>query len=191
MLHIKENRKNLDCIFIIITLIISVFFVIINHYTRFFADDYNYMTHTIFNTDQTISDFGDSIQSLKNYYFNWSGRIEGHLFTTVFSFMPLLLFDIINTLAYIFLVLLIYKFCVSYSKNNIVLYVGIHALLWFSVPDYGQVMFWLCGAANYLWPSLIVLLMTYTYRFYSKKKGNCLKSRLWSIPFFMLGLLSG
>ena len=87
----------------------------------------------------------------------------GHFLTTLFSFMPKHIFDILNTFAYMAATYLIYAICNVKKKHNLSLYISIHALLWFCVPDYGQVMFWMCGSANYLWASLPVLLMIYVY----------------------------
>ena len=52
-------------------------------------------------------------------------------------------------------------------------------------------MFWMCGSANYLWASLPVLLMIYVYRREAVYQGKVFTSVIWSVPFFVLGIVAG
>lgn len=178
-------------IWIMSIIVLTVAFFLMNYFTPYVADDYNYLTYKIFSSDKKISGVLDIYRSVSNYYFNWSGRIIGHFLTTVFSFMPKYIFDILNTFAYMAVTYFIYAICNTGRKHNIVLYIAVHVLLWLCVPDYGQVVFWMCGSANYLWASLPVLLMIYLYRSYSSHDGERFKSVGWCIPLFVLGIVTG
>lgn len=173
--------------------IFSLFFAffLMNYFKLYVADDYNYLSHKVFQSESSITGINSIYHSVLNYYLNWSGRILGHFLTTLFSLMPKYIFDLLNTFAYMGATYLIYAICNVKKKHNLSLYISIHALLWFCVPDYGQVMFWMCGSANYLWASLPVLLMIYVYRREAVYQGNVFTSVIWSVPFFVLGIVAG
>ena len=101
-------KKTIWCVAIIVLLSA---FLLINHYTPYVADDYNYLTHEVFGTDVKITGISNIYNSVKGYYLNWSGRILGHFLTTLFSFMPKYIFDILNTFAYMAATYLIYAIC--------------------------------------------------------------------------------
>lgn len=68
---------------------------------------------------------------------------------------------------------------------------GINLLIWFFTPDYGQVMFWLAGASNYLWIITPILMMILVFRKYSINK-NVFKNNLFNaFIIFILGILAG
>lgn len=167
----------------------SVF--IINFLTPHIADDYLNLAHKIWGTNQVITDFNDFIHSMRNFYFYWGGRMEGCMFSTLLAYVPPAAVDILNTVCYMAATLLIYLICKGGQKNSLPLYLGIHFLLWACVPDYGQVMFWICGSANYLWTSVIVLACIYLYRCYALSKGTLFSSPVFGIPTFALGFLAG
>ncbi|MCH5265065.1 MAG: hypothetical protein J1F02_04145 [Lachnospiraceae bacterium] len=173
---------------------IAILFVcvfLINYVTPYLADDYRYIPHVAFGGTAKITSLKDVINSAVWFYRNMGGRVEGFLFATCFSYLPSYVFDFINTIAYFLVTGLVYFICKGTNKHSLFLYLGIHILLWFCVPDYGQVMFWMCGSANYLWTSIPVLGMVYIYRRYACFSGDTMKSPLWGVLTVILGVAAG
>lgn len=89
----KKLSKKLFWFLTVLTLFFSFF--LMNYYTPYVADDYNYLTHEVFGKDVKITGISSIYNSVVNFYNNWSGRILGHIFATLFSLMPKHIFDIL------------------------------------------------------------------------------------------------
>lgn len=170
---------------------IAAAMLLINYLTPYVADDYINLPLKVWGTEEALTDWNSLLHSLHNFYFSWGGRVEGCLFTTLLLYLPPVAADLCNTLCYMTAIQLIYLICKGSHKHSLPLYLSIHILIWMCVPDYGQVMFWLCGSGNYLWTSVIVLSMIYLYRCYAVSNGTLFTSRLYSIPTFLLGFAAG
>lgn len=171
--------------------IIYIVFFLINFLTPVLADDYNTMLHLVYSTDRTISSASDLFESINNAYTMWTGRIVSHVLSIACSYLPYYVFDACNALVYMIVTWLMYKICIGSHNQNYILYMGIHCLLWIFVPDYGQVMFWMCGSVCYLWMSALVLLVIWIYRKNALEQGRFLDKK-WYVPIaFLLGLLAG
>lgn len=188
----EKTQKRYYIVWGICAGIICILFFGINYYTPYLADDFHYSMHFYWGNDGVvIQSFSDFCHSLKNFYLGWGGRVCGYLFTLAFSYLPNGVFSLINTVAYMLVVQLIYLICgCGKNKHCFSLWMGIHLLLWFCVPDYGQVMFWMCGSANYLWTSLLVLLNIYLYKLYAEDRG-ILRYKSGCIPAFLIGVFAG
>ncbi|MCI8446859.1 MAG: hypothetical protein HFH30_00375 [Eubacterium sp.] len=172
-------------------IVLAACMFVINYLSPYIADDYISLSHKVWGTGRKISGFGDFCRSIYNFYLNWGGRVEGTVCAAIFSYLPPAVFDLFNTLCYMIVTLLIYLICRGDQTDNLPLYLGIHVLLWVFVPDYGQIMFWMCGSANYLWASVWILLLLYFYRRYTISNGTLFAGRAYSIPAFLLGFLAG
>lgn len=171
--------------------VIYVVFFLINYLTPMLADDYNMMLHLVQGTNRTIQSIADVFESAENAYMMWTGRMVSHVLSIVCSYLPYYVFDACNALVYMIVTWLIYKICIGKQPHNYVLYMGVHCLLWIFVPDYGQIMFWMCGSVCYLWMSALVLLAVWIYRKNALEQGNFLCKKYY-VPFlFVLGLLAG
>lgn len=168
--------------------ILFISFLAMNVLTPYIADDYGNLPK--FAAERTTS-FAEIIDSARQSYQNWGGRFVASLFTALFVGIPAYIFDFLNTLAYFLATALIYLICKGDHPHNLVLYAGIHIMLWICVPDYGQVMFWLCGSANYLWTTLPILGMIYLFRRYGYCYERALYKPVFGIFTFLLGLIAG
>lgn len=173
-------------IFVVIIILFVIGMLAINYFTPYLADDYFYVKKSA-----AFSSINDFFRSIGDFYINGGGRVLGHIFANVFSILPPLVFDLLNTFCYFVVTFLIYLICKGDNKNSISLYIGIHVMIWLCVPDYGQVMFWMSGSSNYLWPSVPILLMLYIYRKYTLMQGEYVKSLIYILPLFVLGFLAG
>jgi hypothetical protein len=187
---------------------IAISMYILNYLTPYIADDYHYLSRKDIITNEPLGNFGDYLKSIYNIYFNWGGRIIGGIYTYLLTFIPKSIVNILNTITYIIVVTLIYLNCKGSKKNMLSMFIGIHLLIWICVPDYGQVMFWICGVSNYLYSTLPILGMILIFKNYglniSKKtystsmkltgKKSCfslIKQYGILILTFILGILSG
>lgn len=172
-------------------LVIFIAFFIINYLTPAVADDFYYRGYL-----KNFPDGGDNVlktfwQLLRGFYNSWSGRVMGYTFMVVFNIIPPVVFDLINSAAYIFLVYLIYKISNFGKKPDLKLFILINIFLWIFIPDYGQIMFWTSGSANYLYPAVFDLIVLLVFRKYSFEKGQCFKCILWILPALILGIIAG
>lgn len=186
-----KNTRISKCITITAVLFITAAIFLINYLTPYIADDYANLSGTVWGTEQALTTFSGLIRSACNFYCSWGGRMEGYIFAKLLLYFPPMIADLLNTLCYMSATLFIYLICKGEHRHSLPLYLGIHILLWICVPDYGQVMFWICGSANYLWTSVIVLSLIYLYRRYSVSEGKLFHSRIYSIPTFLLGFSAG
>nr|MBP3599159.1 hypothetical protein [Eubacterium sp.] len=182
------NQRNLWILSLIV--LFSLFFLM-NYFTPVVADDYGTLMHFKFGTSKKITSFSDVLDSVILFYQTWGGRLSCHLITIAVSFLPATAFDMLNTLVYLCVTFLLYRLCNPGKRHSLSIFLGVHILLWICVPDYGQVMFWLCGSTNYLWPALFVLSLLLVYRSYACSDGTRFTSFSWAIPFFILGFLAG
>lgn len=174
-----------------VILMIFVVFFLLNHFTPYLADDYSYAMHFKWGTNEKMTSFMNFLDSLKYFYGHWGGRIFGYSFMVLASYLSMDLFDLINTLLYLLMTYLVYAICNAGRSHNLVLYLFIHLLLWILVPDYGQVMFWQSGSANYLWISIPILVMLWIYRKNAVVEGGFMKSRYFCIPMLLIGMIAG
>lgn len=172
-------------------LLIFIAFFIINYLTPAVADDFYYKGYLRNFPDGGFNVLTTFLQLLKGFYNSWGGRILGYTFMVVFNIIPPVIFDLINSAAYIFLVYLIYKISNFGKKPDLKLFILINIFLWVFIPDYGQIMFWTSGSANYLYPAVFDLIVLLIFRKYSFKKGQCFKCILWILPAFLLGIIAG
>ena len=145
--------------------IIALVIFIINALTPYIADDYVTLQHTYFqDRSRMIGSFFDAVKSSLLYYETWGGRFFAFLLFTGLCFLPHILVAFLNTAAYLLVTWLIYDIIRGNRAHNYLVFLSVHLLLWICVPEYGQIMFWMCGAANYLYMTIPVLLLIRLFR---------------------------
>ncbi|OOM78988.1 hypothetical protein CLPUN_17150 [Clostridium puniceum] len=162
---------------------------ILNCLTPLIADDYAW--GYISGTGTRIENLKDILLSMYNFYFNWRGRIGGEFYNQLFTLAGKPIFNIFNTIIYIINTLLIYHICIETKKIKVSLYIGINLLLWFFVQDYGQVMFWISGACNYLWAITPILIIILIFRKYSINQEVIKNNLINTFIICIVGILAG
>lgn len=122
-------------------------------------------------------------------YFNWTGRSVLQICLKFSSLMPKSIFNIINSLMFIALSLLIYANITNKKKNDCFLYLIIQIFLWFGTVEFGQTILWLGGACNYLWGIVIILSFITLCRKLLSYDGKVPAGI--SVVYFILGILAG
>lgn len=136
-------------IFILLLVAIACYILIMNQLTPYSSDDYFYSYS--FADGERITSLSQVIPSLLAHGVQMNGRYAPHFFVQVFTMLPQLSFDIINTGVYILLLLGMYTLVRGEKRYNILLMLILAGVTFIAVPDFGGSMLWLAGACNYLW----------------------------------------
>lgn len=106
-------------------------------------------------------------------YMTWTGRSVAHIIARIFLAMPKIIFDICNSLCFVYFTYLIYLHVTKDSdKKHVILYIIICLLVFLCVPLFGQTVLWETGSCNYLWTTTIVLHFLLPYRLSPESKHN-------------------
>lgn len=145
---------------------------------------------------ERVSGFRDIIVSQWSHYLTGNGRTPAHLLVQFFVWQDKLLFDIFNSLIFVFLILEIYwisnKGEVTFKKIDIMPLCFIFFSLWAFTINFAGVFLWISGACNYLWMMALVLSFLILYvRKYQQMKKTFDQSGLKKYFVFIWGLLAG
>ena len=197
----KTKAINMICF-----LFVVVFMAAMNSQVRYMTDDwhYRYLLHdpdyefvsqSRFRellpdaNERLVSSFSDVLRSAKNQYLTIGGRVVNHFFIILLLFLAdKWLFNIINSIMFALLGYFIYRIAAPDDvgkRAKLPWLLPFIYLLEFTLPQIGDNVFWMAGAVNYLWPSVIMtgtLLFMKRY-FFSQKK-------LPLLPMFLLMLLA-
>lgn len=173
MKNILTNNKTIDVI--IFTLIITVLFILVfflNKAYPMYGDDWTYVFIYRSNPLEEIKSIKDIIQSQYNHYLLWGGRTVSHFILQFILMFPPLIRDLLNSLMFISLNLLIYKISTIHT-NRLIPYLPLFTFLflWFSFSYFIGTAIYLSASVNYLWGTFIVCLcMKAYYNYYYKEK---------------------
>lgn len=114
---------------------------------------------------ERITSLGDIVRSQYSHYMTWGGRIIGIGLTQFFSWQGKLLFDVLNTLVFMGLGLLLFRIGTGkkLSEMNTVYTFWLLFALWFLLPDPFLTVLWMCGSCVFLWTAFIGLLFMLPY----------------------------
>jgi len=187
--YIGRLRNNLSGVVLFVTIVvIGVFFYRLNTLYPIYLDDWFYSFNMV--DGQKIDSFSAIIESQYAHYFNWGGRVVLHAVAQALLWFGKSWADILNTLAYLALVYIIYQIANKGNKANPIVFIFINIFLWFALPSFSQNVLWKTGSANYLWGGVIFFSFIYFYVSYyiiPKPKRNKIKC----ISLFFLGILAG
>jgi len=191
----------------VIGAVIIVFALVlyINLRTPFLADDYVFQVYK----GKKIETFDEIYAYLHNFYLTWGGRLLPTGFSVVSSLFSKTVLSIINSIVFLILflmVLLLAKTIVKTDTTNVgnsgdlkkdykgpikswQVLLSFVFIAYFS-PAFGQDVFWICGAYNYLWATTYLLILIYPLRLRTLQKES-LKHSWWlcflALPLYMIG----
>lgn len=181
------NRPELSTgIFLILLVIYFVEIFHLNRHTTMLADDYSYSF--VFGTEQRISNFSDIIKSQYIHYFKWGGRIVAHSLAQLFLMKEKIVFDILNSIAFVLLIIVLYLHSVGNKKVYPAVLLMIGFCLYSFTPAFGQNFLWIVGSCNYLWGSLLSLGYLLPYRFQLQDRYPVMKNKLLILVYSLLGI---
>ncbi|HEM6357322.1 TPA: hypothetical protein U2D29_000808 [Streptococcus suis] len=185
------TKPKIKRIIICVILFLAIFFL--NRMTLFTSDDFTY--HFIYKgyfptkDVERVNSLFSILTSQVNHWNLWNGRFVAHTMVQIVLMFPNIVFDILNTVAFVVLGLFVERFVVrldsTKKQGNPELLVLIYLLLWWFLPEIGKTVLWVSGAGNYLWTSLIYLSFFYIILFKSKT------SIFDGVSLGLLGFLAG
>lgn len=162
---------------------------VLNVINPLWGDDFRY-SYVDMEDFQPIRGFYDIFISQYKHYMEWGGRSVVHVIAQFLLMIDIRLSHLLNSLAYILFVYLIYKLVNKGKKTNATVFLFVNLLVFVAqYPFYGTVI-WITGSANYLWGTTIIIAFIYPYYSYytdNKTTDNVLKS----IGFFLFGIIAG
>jgi hypothetical protein len=159
----------------------------LNYYFPIILDDWTYSMNA---RGTKITGLSEILEYQYLHYFNWGGRSVVHAIAQIMLASGVFWGDVVNSIGYITLVLIIYYIANKGNESNLSLFIGINLLTWFLVPALVENILWITGSANYLWGTLLILsfLSFYCAAFLSGKYKDGWMKR---IGVFFLGVLAG
>lgn len=186
-----SSTRSKKTIFCILFLLFGGLILQLNILYPIYGDDWRYSFIGGTNLSERVTSFSDTLQSQYRHYFGHGGRSVVHILAESLLRMNGYWIDIVNSIAYLFFVYIIYKIANLGKKINASLFFFINILIWFYQPAFGQTFLWITGSANYLWGTLIIIsfLYFYCYAFITSHKSK--DSILRGITFFFAGIIAG
>lgn len=176
-------KKNKLLIILIIGIYLSV--LLLNIYSAMAPDEYNY-SH-IYNTNQKIKSFSDIGSSMKELYMTWTGRIPVHALISLFLYIGIPFYNILNPAVFILFLFLVVK---NGTKELKTIYLPIlFSLLLYGTNAFGEDFIWLSGSLNYLWTSCAMLI--YIYYLYNYILEDKKINKIGLIALSILGFFVG
>ena len=143
---------------------------------------------------ERISSFGDIITSQWSHYFTWGGRIIGIGLTQLFSWQGKELFNVLNTLVFGGLMLLVFRIATGLSLRSMsrIYMLWLVLSFWFLLPDPFLTTLWMCGSCVFLWMALLefLFLLPFALKYWQPEFWQ--QPPHWAIPLMAIsGLCAG
>ncbi len=169
----QKIKKYLEKPMNVVMLVEFILIFILNLLVVTTSDDLGYQIH---------SGLIDIFKREYIQYMTWTGRSVAHIIARIFLAMPKIIFDICNSLCFVYFTYLIYLHVTKDTeKKQVLLYIIICLLVFLCVPLFGQTVLWETGSCNYLWTTTIVLRFLLPYRLSSESKHNVILMLLGGI----------
>ncbi|MCR5398594.1 MAG: DUF6056 family protein [Lachnospiraceae bacterium] len=183
------NEKKRQRLFVTLIFINFATILIYNTLTPYMSDDLWYDLGV-------MRPFADIIKDQIEDHMTWSGRDVGHLILKLSFCFPKWIFNIANSIMFVWLTLLMYLSIERTKKYDPYSYGLIVTMMWLSGVAFDQTILWVSGACNYLWPGVIIMGFITVYRNgLNVKSGDTADSRVTSaikaVMMCILGLLAG
>ena len=195
----REAGKRLT--FRLTVLAAFVLMFIFNVLTPMMTDDLFYSK-----TVSEASSIWDLFAQEYTQYMTWTGRSVCHMILRFFLLTDKMVFNVVNSVAFVLLTLLIYWNVDHRKKYDTPVYLLVNLLIWMFGVVFRQTVLWETGACNYLWGAVLIMGFVTLYRYGLKresgggqesegvvpKQADGLKHPvLWAVFLPVLGVLAG
>lgn len=147
-----EKRRGL---FVAALCLVGLVMLVFNILTPMICDDYRYAFS--FATGERLGSAGEILPSLAAHGHVLNGRYAPHFFVQLFTLLPGICFDVVNTAVFLVLVAGLYRLARGAESWDVLLLLGIFGALFLLPPVFGQNMLWMAGSCNYLWPAAVLV----------------------------------
>lgn len=179
----EKHRKQLFWL-----IIAASFFMIYayNFLTPYWSDDYAYLMDV-----SKADSLGALVKQQYGEYLSNSGRVVGQFNVRLSLSVSKQVFNLVNSLMFIGLILLMYANIRRKRKYDIFVLLLVITFLWRFAVSFGQTMLWICGACNYLWGSVFILGFVTFYRYFLARADKLKHGTLLAAVAFFFGILAG
>ena len=185
MKFIEKNRRTLFFIVILCSYVCALAF---NCLTPYLSDDYAYLMEL---RDKNACNLLDLMNLAYAEYFEHGGRLVHYFTFRLFLFIPnKLIFNMISSLYFLALGLLIYVNVEKKKKYDWVILLLAFGMLWFFAVSPGQTLFWLTGAVVYLFAT-VYILGSITYYRYLISQDSLKRPWFSAVLMLFVSLLAG
>lgn len=190
-----NNQKYARIFFVFYILLISVLFLYLNNKMPLVGED---LTLQPWDYNEAPVSFLDKIHAISTKVLNsarlWSPRI-GEAFATILAAFPKMVFNIINTIFFIWLIFCLFalghgRFPKSTDYLDLLSFSLIVSIIYIFFPLFGQVFFWKAGVCNHLWGLIVLISFILPFRLNYTNKIH-IKSILVLFLFILLGFFAG
>lgn len=178
-----KYRKKIFWI-LIVAAFVSIF--VYNFLTPYMSDDYSYAMQV-----REAHSLMDLVKQQYGEYISNSGRVIGQFNVRLSLVFDKQVFNVVNSLMFTALILLIYVNIKRKKKHDIFVLLLIITFLWRYAVDFGQTMLWICGSCNYLWGSVIILGFVTLFRYLLARAERIKHPILAAIGTFFFALAAG
>lgn len=155
------KNKKLLCIYVCV----FAYILFLTANCGFITDDYHFLfvwkDFEPQTNDKPINGLSDILLSMTNYYNYSGGRIIAHFVAFVFININKWFFNIINSIVFVCLGILIRKLVYDRQKGIPLAQVIIYFSMLLFLPSFGDTVLWISGSVNYLWTSALLLYTVY------------------------------
>ena len=137
-----------------------------------------------------VESFADIFKSLTSHYFDWGGRIFAHAFVQFFIWVGKPVFDIANTIIFVFLVLTIINLSNTWLKISRTALLWIFFVMFFLMASSMMSTLWLTGSCNYMWMTFFQLFFLTPY-VKALRSHDAANSAINVVLMIILGLCAG
>lgn len=180
---VEKHRKQLFWV-----ILAAAFFAILfyNMLTPYMSDDYSYAVEV-----RKAGSLWDLVKQQYGEYLSNSGRVVGQFNVRLSLAVPKMVFNVVNSLMFVALVLLMYANISRKKKKDLFVLLLILVFLWRYGVSFGQTMLWICGACNYLWGSVFILGFITFYRHFLNHPEKIKHAVPLTVGSFFFGVLAG
>lgn len=179
-----EAEKAKKIVFMVTVAVSFIAILIYNSFTPLMSDD-------LLIDSSGYKNIWDIFVAEYEQYMTWNGRSVLQIIMRIFSLLPKYVFNVMNSICFVVLMLLIYLNAVGKKKYNTILYIIINLLAWNFSVEFDQTVLWLAGACNYLWGSTIIMGLVTFYRYLVEGKKTVKHANLLCAGLAVWGLLAG
>ncbi len=143
---------------------------------------------------QRITSFYDIVVSQWSHYMTWGGRILGIGLTQLFAWQGKEIFNVLNTLVFGGLLLLLFRIGTGLSLRamNRTYMLWLVFAFWFLLPDPFLTTLWMCGSCVFLWMGLLEFLFLLPFALKYWHEDFWENPPKWAVPLMAVsGLCAG
>lgn len=177
----------------VVLVVTFILIYLLNRLYPLFAEDWDY--RFVWEWESTepnkINGLLDIIQSQYNHYMGWGGRTVVHAIDQLLLMTGTFWSDLINSLAFIAFICIIYKLTNTDKPFNIFVFIFAIPGIWLAQPVFPTTVLWLTGSTNYLWGTLIIISFLYPFCKYYINPQESKNKQLKAVILFLGGVLAG